>query len=115
MARAAAGDFRAAKRDFVRSLELNPNDSAARNNLTLVLIHLGDFADAVPHIERLIVEQPENASHRARLAWCQWKLGKRDAAIATLAEAEVLAPNDPVVRQVAGMIREAEPANKPRQ
>ena len=53
MARAAAGDFRAAKSDFVRAPSLI-RMTVPRNNLTLVLIHLGDFADAEPHISALL-------------------------------------------------------------
>jgi Flp pilus assembly protein TadD len=115
MTEVVVGDFPAAKRSFLQALRLAPHDAATRNNLTMVLVELGDFSEAEPHIERLIVEQPEDVSHCARLAWCQWKLGKREAAQVTLAHAASLAPNDPILRQVTDMILQDQSAgiNRP--
>ena len=113
MAEAMSGDTALAKQHFLQSLKLDPSSSATRNNLSLVLVQLRDYAEAEPHIERLIREQPDDVSHVARLAWCQWKLGKPADALANLHRVQIKAPSNATVRQVGEMIRHEQADAKP--
>ena len=65
-----------------RALHLAPRYHAARKNYVAVLLAMGKTADAMPHVERLIAEAPQDSSHRICLAWCLGDTGDYDGSIA---------------------------------
>jgi Flp pilus assembly protein TadD len=85
-------------------LELNPSDNAMRHNLVRTLLILGEYQQAEGHLEILVQSEPNDPGHQARLALCQWKMGKRDDARKTLDFALQQNPQDPAVKQVEQLI-----------
>lgn len=83
-----------------------PADRINRANLASALLIVDGFDEAEPHLEWLVAAQPADAPVRAKLAWCQWKLGHRDAARNSLAQAAHQDPQDPTVVFVQRMITE---------
>lgn len=72
-----------------------PDNLQARANLGSALIRIGNFEDAIDHINRLVQEDSANATNLAKLAWCQFELGKTNEAWVSLRQAFAQNPDDP--------------------
>ncbi|HEV3143053.1 MAG TPA: tetratricopeptide repeat protein [Gemmataceae bacterium] len=59
--------------DYERALELQPERSAVRLRLAQVLADSSRHAEAIPHLERLRAEQPDNPAVLVLLARCWWQ------------------------------------------
>jgi len=81
------GDAPAAERACRSRLESFPRDQRARALLPLALLHQGRHADAVPLLERLVQEQPDEPSHVTNLGLALIELRRHDDAIMALAPA----------------------------
>lgn len=57
--------------DYTRVLELRPGRSAVRLRLAQLLIHSKRHPEALPHLERLRAEQPDNPDVMVELAACR--------------------------------------------
>ncbi|OHB82056.1 MAG: hypothetical protein A2W31_02790 [Planctomycetes bacterium RBG_16_64_10] len=79
-------------------------DLSLLRTYSAALVLLGRFAEATPLLERLLERQPEEPLQMARLAWCQWETGHKDAARSTLDRARRALPDHPLVRKVAQLI-----------
>lgn len=81
------GDPRAAELACRSRLEFFPRDRMARAILPVTLLHQGRPADAVPLLERLVHEQPDEPSHVVNLGLALMELDRHDEAIQALAPA----------------------------
>jgi tetratricopeptide (TPR) repeat protein len=79
-------------------------DLSLLRTYSAALVLLGRFAEAAPLLEQLIARQPDEPLHLARLAWCQWELGRHDTAQDTLDRARQALPDHPLVRKVARLM-----------
>lgn len=80
--------------EYLRALELDPKLHAVR--LRVAEMHLEDSnpPEAIPHLERLLAEQPGRADVKARLAQCRFLQGRHDEALELFEAAVVEMPND---------------------
>jgi predicted Zn-dependent protease len=62
--------------DFRRVLELDPSRDQTRWRLAQCLIDLGGYEEALPHLEQLARERPDDPDVLARLARCQNMLNR---------------------------------------
>ncbi len=76
----AIGSDPQAVKDYQRAVELQPGRSAARLRLASLLVLLTRYDDAVPHLERLRAEQPDNPDVLVGLARCRAAASRRDEA-----------------------------------
>jgi len=74
-------DHRAgAIRDYERLLELQPNRALVRQHLAEILVDSSRPRDALPHLERLYAEQPDNPDVVVPLARCRMLQGHTEVA-----------------------------------
>lgn len=86
---------------------LEPNNSLVQNNLGYSLLEQGKhLEEAAALIEASAKASPENGSVMDSLGWAQYRLGKLDAAEATLRKAVALNPYSWEVRQHLGEVLE---------
>jgi len=67
---AEEGEHEEAERAYLRALETDPENSTIRFRLGTLYIMMGRYTNAVPILEALIVEFPDNSQVRNNLAWC---------------------------------------------
>ena len=80
-AKFSSGDYEAAKNDFEKAVEKNPNDAEAQNSLGQALVRLGRVAEAVPHFERASTLVPDKWAYHFNLAHAVGELGQWDRAV----------------------------------
>lgn len=88
--------------DYRRVLQLDPSREQTRWRLVLCLLDLGGYEEALPHLERLAGERPDDPEVLARLARCQNMLGRRDAARQTLDRVLAGHPEDAAALRTRG-------------
>jgi tetratricopeptide (TPR) repeat protein len=89
-------DLNASEREFQRTLELDPNDPAARAFYSHVLIALNRPGEAVAQAERAMQLDPLNAFHRALYGTVLYFVRRYDAAIVELQSALKTSPDLPI-------------------
>jgi predicted Zn-dependent protease len=62
--------------DYRRVLELDPSRDDTRWRLVLCLLDLGGYEEALPHLDRLAGQRPDDPAVLSRLARCQNMLGR---------------------------------------
>jgi len=67
---AEEGEHEDAERAYLRALETDPESSTIRFRLGTLYILMGRYTNAVPILEALVVEFPDNSQVRNNLAWC---------------------------------------------
>jgi predicted Zn-dependent protease len=80
--------------DFRRALELDPSRQNARVRLSICLLDLGSYSEALPLLEQLAREKPGDVEVSTRLARCFHMLGRPDDARRTLDDALKLHPEN---------------------
>jgi tetratricopeptide (TPR) repeat protein len=95
---AQKGDWEGARREFEKAVKSNPDDVDARMGLTEVLLRLGKFADALPHLRWLAQKTPHNPRVWATMGQVHEQLGQPDEAITALRKAVHLQPDEPEFR-----------------
>lgn len=96
---ALAGDDAAAIDHLARSLELAPEQTAARMKLANALARTRRFEEALEHYDALLASHPELAGDLySRRATTLVNLGRRDAAVADFRRAVEAAPEDAKLR-----------------
>jgi tetratricopeptide (TPR) repeat protein len=78
--------------DYGRGLELDPDLGDCRLRLTSVLLTLHKPKLALPHLERLVRERPEDVEVRLNLAQCHYLQGNGEQAVA---EVEAVLTREP--------------------
>ncbi len=71
-------------REYRRALELDPNLDEARNQLGLVLNHIGAFDEAIRELERAVVTNPNNSLAQFRIGETLLFQGKSEEALTDL-------------------------------
>lgn len=98
-----AGNWDAAEADFLRALELNPDQPQTLNYLGYSWVDKGmNLEAALEMIERAVEMQPRDGYIIDSLGWAFYKLGRIDEAVAELERAVALVPNDPELNDHLG-------------
>ena len=91
------GNHQGAAEDYRRALELDPDLIPVRLRLAEMLLEDKKTPEAVPHLERLYGQVPDNPQVRARLGTCRYLQGRTDEARRLLESAAEQLPRDPGV------------------
>jgi tetratricopeptide (TPR) repeat protein len=89
---------------FETVLRQVPDHPQATINLALLYAARGDYSRAVPLFERVRRQQPDNLSVLSQLGFALYQLKSFDEAAAVLASAASLAPTDPDVLYLSGLV-----------
>ncbi|HYV34969.1 MAG TPA: tetratricopeptide repeat protein [Gemmataceae bacterium] len=81
-----------ARLEFQKAVQLQPDDTDARNNLAVVLIHLQRYGEAALHFQQVLRTRPELVEAHIGLGVCLQRELKRDEAVACYRQALQLAP-----------------------
>ena len=94
-----------AQRVFLKAVELNPQDADALNSLAWMAAERGkDLENAVEWSRKAVKTQPRNASFADTQGWVYRVRGELAKAVASLREAAMLNPNDPVIHYHLGVV-----------
>ena len=92
-----------AEADFLKALELNPDQPAVLNYLGYSWIDQDmNLEPALEMIEKAVEAQPQDGYIVDSLGWAFYKLGRIDDAVATLEQAVLLRPNDAEINDHLG-------------
>tara|TARA_R110002124_G_scaffold250589_4_gene415678 strand:- start:609 stop:2432 length:1824 start_codon:yes stop_codon:yes gene_type:complete len=92
-----------AEADFLKALELNPDQPAVLNYLGYSWIDQDmHLTEALAMIEKAVEAQPQDGYIVDSLGWAFYKLGRIDEAVQTLERAVLLRPNDPELNDHLG-------------
>ena len=98
-----SGQWERAEKDFVRALELAPDQPYVLNYLGYSWIELGRNVDqATAMIQRAVAQQPTAGFIVDSLGWGQYKLGQYEDAVRNLERAVQLTPGDSTVNDHLG-------------
>jgi tetratricopeptide (TPR) repeat protein len=98
-----AKDWPKAEADFLKALELNPDQPAVLNYLGYSWIDQDmNLEPALEMIEKAVEAQPQDGYIVDSLGWAFYKLGRVDEAVATLEQAVLLRPNDAEINDHLG-------------
>lgn len=102
------GDVERAIEAYRAVVDLDPVDGVATNNLALAYARLRRFEDAAAVLRPMIREPNATASHFTNLVSDEWSLGRPEAALAALAEAERRMPANASVTRMRPRILAAQ-------
>jgi predicted Zn-dependent protease len=91
------GRYEDAESLLTRCLELMPGFTPARHNYAVVLFRQGKAAEALPQIQMLLAEAPDNPVYRNLLAACLAMVGEHQASIAAYETVLKRVPNEPKI------------------
>ena len=92
-----------AEADFLKALELNPDQPAVLNYLGYSWIDQDmHLEEALEMIEKAVEAQPQDGYIVDSLGWAFYKLGRIDEAVQTLEQAVLLRPNDAEINDHLG-------------
>jgi tetratricopeptide (TPR) repeat protein len=86
---------KAAAEDYHRALELDPDLLPARLRVAEMLLEDNQAPEALPHLERLYRQAPDNPMVQARLGICRFIEGQTEEARRLMTAAVVQLPDDP--------------------
>jgi tetratricopeptide (TPR) repeat protein len=90
-------NHKAATADYHRALELDPDLIPARLRVVEMLLEDKQAPEAVPHLERLVRQAPDNPQVQARLGMCRFLQGRGEEARRLMEAAVVHLPKDPAL------------------
>lgn len=88
---------KAASEDYHKAIELDPNHLPARLRIAEMLLEDKQAPEALPHLEHLLRQAPENHQVQARMGICLFLQGRGADARKLLEAAVVHLPDDPAV------------------
>jgi len=92
-----------AEADFLKALELKPDDPSVLNYLGYSWVEMGRNMDqALDMIERAVDARPEDGFITDSLGWVNYRLGNYQAAVKDMERAVELVPVDPVLNDHLG-------------
>ncbi|CAN7175320.1 tetratricopeptide repeat protein [Devosia sp. LjRoot3] len=92
-----------AEADFLKALELNPDQPSVLNYLGYSWIDMDmNLDEALGMIEKAVEAQPQDGYVVDSLGWAFYKLGRIDEAVETLERAVMLRPNDAEINDHLG-------------
>jgi tetratricopeptide (TPR) repeat protein len=116
IARERSSDWEGAEADFLKALELEPDEPLVLNYLGYSMVEKGENLDeALAMIERAVRARPDDGYITDSLGWVLYRLGRVDEAVPHMLRAVELTPDDPIINDhlgdvlwKAGRHREAE-------
>jgi tetratricopeptide (TPR) repeat protein len=90
---------------FRQAAAMQPGDAATRQQYGLNLLVLSRFEDAARELGEAARLDPRDSDTLSRLAYCEVKLGRVDAARQHVGAALAANPDDPLARQLAAVLR----------
>lgn len=102
--------------DYRRVLELDPDRGQTRWRLALSLLDLGGYEEALPHLDRLARDRPDDPEVLASLARCQNMLGRGGEARRLLDDVLTRHPEHPAALRTRGQfaLADRDPADAER-
>ncbi|WP_082822579.1 tetratricopeptide repeat protein [Thalassospira xiamenensis] len=98
-----AGNWPKAEADFLKALELEPNQPYVMNYLGYSWVDMGkNFDQAEDMLKRAVELQPDDGYIIDSLGWVYYKLGRYDDAVEQLEKAVELKPDDPTINDHLG-------------
>lgn len=98
-----AKDWPAAEKDFLKALELSPDEPYVLNYLAYTWVERRERLDqALPMLEKAVQQRPEEGFIVDSLGWAHYMLGDYEKAVVNLEKAVQLAPTDPVLNDHLG-------------
>ena len=95
--------FPQAEKDFLRALELSPNQPQVLNYLGYSWVDKGlNLNRALDMIKKAVAASPNDGYIIDSLGWAYYRLGRFDEAVAQLEQAVSLRPNDPEINDHLG-------------
>lgn len=92
-----------AEADFLKALELNPDQPQVLNYLGYTWVDMGmNLQRALGMIEKAVEAEPQDGYIVDSLGWAFYKLGRIDEAVEVLEQAVQLRPNDPEINDHLG-------------
>jgi tetratricopeptide (TPR) repeat protein len=92
-----------AEPDFLKALELNPNEADVLNYLGYSWVDMGQNLDRGLNMIKQAVElQPDNGYIVDSLGWAYYRLGRYEEAVTQLEKAVLLRPEDPTLNDHLG-------------
>ncbi len=103
IARERAKQWETAEKDFLRALELQPDQPHALNYLAYSWVEQGrDFDKALEMLRKAVDQRPDDGYIVDSLGWVYQRLGQYDKAVELLERAIELKPQDPVINDHLG-------------
>ena len=98
-----SNQFPLAEKDFLRALDLNPNQPQVLNYLGYSWVDKGmKLNQALDMIRKAVAATPNDGYIIDSLGWAYYRLGRYDDAVAQLEKAATLRPNDPEINDHLG-------------
>jgi tetratricopeptide (TPR) repeat protein len=98
-----AKDWAPAEKDFLKALELSPDEPFVLNYLAYTWVERRERLDqALPMLEKAVKARPDEGFIVDSLGWAHFMLGHYDEAVKHLEKAVQLAPTDPVLNDHLG-------------
>ena len=98
-----AKDWPSAEKDFLKALELSPDEPYVLNYLAYTWVERRENLDkALPMLEKAVQQRPEEGFIIDSLGWAHYMLGDYEKAVVNLEKAVKLAPTDPVLNDHLG-------------
>ena len=98
-----AKNWAAAEKDFLKALELSPDEPYVLNYLAYSWVERKERLDeALPMLEKAVSQRPEEGFIIDSLGWAHFMLGRYPQAVQELEKAVSLAPTDPVLNEHLG-------------
>lgn len=98
-----AKDWAPAEQDFLKALELSPDEPFVLNYLAYTWVERRERLDkALPMLEKAVQARPDEGFIIDSLGWAHYMLGDYDKAVTNLERAVQLAPTDPVLNDHLG-------------
>jgi tetratricopeptide (TPR) repeat protein len=95
--------FDLAEQDFLKALDLNPNQAQVLNYLGYSWVDKGLHLNrALEMIEKAVEASPNDGYIIDSLGWAFYRLGRYDEAVEKLEQAVILRPNDPEINDHLG-------------
>ena len=95
--------FPLAEKDFLKALDLNPNQPQVLNYLGYSWVDKGlNLQRALGMIQKAVQASPNDGYIIDSLGWAYYRLGRYDDAVAQLEQAATLRPNDPEINDHLG-------------
>jgi len=92
---------------FAQRLKDQAGDTDAAYNLALTFFYSRRYAQAIPHLRRVVQDMPDYAEARAKLAAALWQTGECEAGLAEMEQAVAQAPDDARLRRWREQMRQA--------
>lgn len=98
-----AKEWKPAEQDFLKALELSPDEPYVLNYLAYTWVERRERLDeALPMLEKAVSQAPEEGFIIDSLGWAHFMLGRYPQAVQELEKAVSLAPTDPVLNEHLG-------------